>query len=356
MAKYPNTFVEGFHDAAAVADMTYRQIGKTDMTVSSLSFGASSLGGVFRTTDDVESAKLVEDAVKQGINYIDTAPWYGQGRSEAVLGKAFRNIPRKAFYIATKVGRYELEIGKMFDFSRTRIIKSVDESLERLGLDYIDLIQVHDVEFCESLEQLVNHTIPALVELKRSGKVRYLGLTGYNLDTLTRLISLLPPNTVDTVLSYCRCTLIDQTLLGSPLNFFSSRNIGIINASPVSMGLLSNRGPPVWHPATASIKAVCKKAAEFSQSSGHDITDLAVLWTLALAEIPTTLISTASPVNMGKNLALARKTITDEQKKATEMLVEKFFKFLSQNNWENMEVSQYWDKMVEGKMEQNTDL
>eukprot|EP00091_Calanus_sinicus_P001615 TRINITY_DN11630_c0_g1_i1.p1 TRINITY_DN11630_c0_g1~~TRINITY_DN11630_c0_g1_i1.p1 ORF type:complete len:141 (-),score=45.55 TRINITY_DN11630_c0_g1_i1:26-448(-) len=140
------------------------------------------------------------------------------------------------------------------------------------------------------------------------------------------------------------------------MHFFTSRGIGIINASPVSMGLLSTRGPPVWHPATASIKAICTKAAEFSSSSGHDITDLAVLWTLALTEIPTTLISTASSINMEKNLALAQQVMSEEQKKAAEMLVEKFFKFLSQNNWENIEVSQYWEKMAEDKMDQNTDL
>eukprot|EP00092_Neocalanus_flemingeri_P003808 GFUD01004101.1.p1 GENE.GFUD01004101.1~~GFUD01004101.1.p1 ORF type:complete len:357 (+),score=118.37 GFUD01004101.1:96-1166(+) len=356
MAKYPHTFVEGFHDASSVAQMTYRQVGKTDMVVSNLSFGASSLGGVFRATDDEESVQLVETAVKQGINYIDTAPWYGQGRSETVLGKALKRIPRKAFYLATKVGRYELEIGKMFDFSRNRILKSVDESLERLGLDYIDLIQVHDVEFCHSLAQLVQHTLPALLDLKAAGKVRYIGLTGYSLDALMRLIPLLPPGSVDTVLTYCRCTLIDQALLGSPLQFFRLHNIGIINASPVSMGLLSNRGPPTWHPATASIKAVCKKATEFSQSSGQDITDLAVLWTLALTEVPTTLISTASILNMEKNLALARQKMTEEQRLAAEKLISEFFKFLSQNNWENIEVSQYWDKMGEEGIEQNTDL
>jgi len=355
MAKYPETYIDGFHDASSVDQMTYRRIGKTDMVVSSLSFGASSLGGVFRETDDGESAKLVVNTIKKGINYIDTAPWYGQGRSETVLGKAFKKIPRKAFYIATKVGRYELEMGKMFDFSRNRIIKSVDESLERLGLEYLDLIQVHDVEFCQSLEQLVNHTIPALVDLRTSGKVRYIGVTGYSLDSLMRLISLLPTGTVDTVLTYCRCTLIDQALLGHPLQFFTAHNIGIINASPVSMGLISNRGPPAWHPATAGIKAICKTAAQFSQSTGHDITDLAILWTLAKTEVPTTLISTASPTNMEKNLALARQKMTKEQRLSSELIVDKFFKYLSQNNWENIEVSQYWDKMAEEKVKQNTD-
>jgi len=356
MTNLPTTFIEGFHNADSVRKITYRQIGQTDIWASSLSFGASSLGGVFRDTDDDESIKLVENVVKEGINYIDTAPWYGQGRSEQVLGKAFKKIPRKSYYIATKVGRYELEVGKMFDFSRSRIIKSVDESLERLGLDYIDLIQVHDVEFCESLEQIVKHTVPALLELKAAGKVRYIGLTGYSLDTLTRLVNLLPANTIDAILTYCRCTLIDQALLGTAKNFFTQKGIGIINASPVSMGLLSNRGPPSWHPATASIKAVCAKAAEFSQSHGHDITELAILWTLALEEVPTTLISTASSTNMNKNIQLARQRITEEQKKAVEELIEKFFKFLSQNNWENIEVTSYWKQMQDASLHQNMDL
>jgi len=202
----------------------------------------------------------------------------------------------------------------------------------------------------------VKYTIPALLELKKMGKVRYIGLTGYNLDTLTRLVTLLPPNTVDTVLTYCRCTLLDQTLLGSPIQFFTSRNIGIINASPVSMGLLSNRGPPVWHPATNTIKSVCQAAAEYCSTAGHDITDLAILWTLALDQVPTTLISTASSVNMEKNINLAKATYTEDQQEATDDLIEKFFKFLSQNNWENMEVTQYWDKMMEGQLVQNTDL
>ena len=109
------------------------------------------------------------------------------------------------------------------------------------------------MEFCASLEQIVKFTIPALLQLKAEGKVRYIGLTGYSLDTLQRLVCLLPPGSVNTVLTYCRCTLVDQSLL-DVLAFFKDRNIGVINASPVSMGLLSSRGPPAWHPATENIK------------------------------------------------------------------------------------------------------
>ena len=92
------------------------------------------------------------------------------------------------------------------------------------------------------------------MDLRAAGKVRYIGVTGYSLETLVRLISLLPRGTVDAVLTYCRCTLVDQALLGEPLDFFTRNDVGIINASPVSMGLLSNRGPPEWHPATQAIK------------------------------------------------------------------------------------------------------
>ena len=172
------------------------------------------------------------------------------------------------------------------------------------------------MEFCASLEQIVKFTLPALLQLKAEGKVRYIGLTGYSLETLQRLVSLLPPDTVNTVLTYCRCTLVDQALL-DVLQFFEDRKIGVINASPVSMGLLSKRGPPAWHPATENIKwdpslpslhhchanivtlrNICRQAALYCQEQGEDVTDLAILWTLTLKSIPTTLISTANINNM----------------------------------------------------------
>ena len=151
----------------------------------------------------------------------------------------------------------------MFDFTREQTIRSVEQSLERLGVEYIDLIQVnkrhfvknhcilsiqvHDVEFCHDLRQITDYTLPALLEMKAQGKVRYIGLTGYSLDTIIRLVELLPPGdctvytctdiisnvntsgTVDCVLTYCRSTLIDQTLLGSALSFFKSRDIGVMS-------------------------------------------------------------------------------------------------------------------------------
>lgn len=156
--------------------MQYRKLGNTDLKISYLGYGASALGSVFRDTDEDESVEVVKIMTENGVNYIDTAPWYGQGKSEQVLGKALKSIPRSSYYIATKVGRYEKEPEKMFDFSYERTLKSVDESLRRLGLEYVDVIQAHDVEFADSIDIVLNETLPALQKVKEAGKARYIGM------------------------------------------------------------------------------------------------------------------------------------------------------------------------------------
>src|SRR3954447_14225837 len=134
--------------------MHYRELGDTGLSVSLLGFGASSLGGVFRQTDDGESIRTVHTALDLGINLIDVSPYYGATRAEAVLGKALREIKRDRYYLATKVGQYgEGE----FDFSAERVTRSFDESCARLGVDYVDLLQCHDIEFA-SIDQIVDET------------------------------------------------------------------------------------------------------------------------------------------------------------------------------------------------------
>lgn len=97
---------------------------------------------ISRDIDEKEAIATIRQALKSGINYLDTAPFYGQGKSEEIYGKALKDIPREAYYIATKVGRYELEPEKMFDFSAKKTRESVEKSLKLLGLDYVDVIQV----------------------------------------------------------------------------------------------------------------------------------------------------------------------------------------------------------------------
>lgn len=155
--------------------------------------------------------EIVLKALQSGINFIDTAPWYGQGLSEQRLGIALKNIPRDKYFIATKVGRYIWDpIDLMFDFSSSKVEKSVKESLAKLQLDYIDLIQIHDVDLTESIDQIVNFTLPALKKLKDLGLVRYIGITAYNLGVLKKITRLSEPGIIDTILSYARCNLLNQ--------------------------------------------------------------------------------------------------------------------------------------------------
>jgi L-galactose dehydrogenase len=287
--------------------MHYRALGRTGLNVSALSFGASSLGGVFRATDDAESVRTVQTALDLGINFIDTSPYYGDTRSETVLGRALRGIRRDRYILATKVGQYG---GGEFDFSAARVARSLDESCGRLGVDYIDLLQCHDVEFAD-LSQIVNETLPAMVKLRSAGRIGHIGITGLPLKVFTAVISRVAPGTVETILSFCRYALND-TALDSLLPFLASHGVAAINASPTGMGLLTERGVPPWHPAPPAMVETARAAVDYCKSVGADIVKLAVQFCVAHPGIPTTLIGTASAENMRKNAAYASEPIDFE--------------------------------------------
>jgi L-galactose dehydrogenase len=279
--------------------MLYRPLGTTDMKVSILSFGASPLGSVFRPVAEEEGIRALHAALDLGVNFIDVSPFYGLTKAETVLGKALRGIDRKRYYLATKVGRYGHEMND-FDFSAARVTRSVDESLARLGVDCVDIIQCHDIEFGD-IQQVIHETLPALRKIVAGGKARYVGITGLPLKVFRAVID---HAKVDTILSYCHYS-INDTALESLIPYLQEKRVGIINASPLSMGLLSNREPPVWHPAPADIRAACAKAAAFCHAQGADIAKLAVQFALADTRIATTLVGTASSENIINNVRWA---------------------------------------------------
>jgi len=284
--------------------MKYRKLGKTGLDVSVLGFGASSLGSVFRNTDEAESIKTVQAAIDAGINYIDVSPYYGATKAEAVLGRALKDIPRDKYLLSTKAGRYGEDT---FDFSSERIFASVDESLARLGVDEIDILYLHDIEFVPA-DIILEQAIPALQRLKDDGKIRFAGISGLPLALFEAFI---PRVRVDCILSYCHYALNDTSLLGL-LPLLEEGGVGLANASPLSMGLLSTRGTPDWHPAGQDIKAACLKAAQHCADRGADIAKLAVQFSTANERIPTTLVSTANPANIANNAAWTEEQI-DEQ-------------------------------------------
>ena len=296
--------------------MRYTELGKTGMKISNLSFGASSLGSVFRETNEKESFEAVEAAIEGGINFIDVSPYYGHYKAETVLGKALRNVPRDKYYLSTKVGRYGKDGVNTWDYSARRVTDSVYESMERLGIDFIDLINVHDIEFQASLpgglQKVVDETLPALVELREKGVVGHVGITDLQLQNLKWVIEHCPKGTVESVLNFCHYTLNDDAL-GDFMGFFEHEGVGVINASPLSMGLLSQRGAPMWHPAGRDLKNACAKAAAYCQEKGYPIEKLAIQFSTSMnPRIATTLFSSANPDNVLKNIDYVNEPM-DEQ-------------------------------------------
>ncbi|MBO5455653.1 MAG: aldo/keto reductase [Muribaculaceae bacterium] len=280
--------------------MKYNELGNTGMKVSALSFGASSLGGVFHDIKEAKAIEAVHVAIDNGMNFIDVSPYYGHYKAETVLGKALREIDRSKYYLSTKVGRYGKDGVNTWDYSARRATESVYESMDRLGIGHIDLINVHDIEFAD-LNQVVNETLPALVELRDKGVVSHVGITDLQLENLKWVIEHAEPGQVETVLTFCHYALNDDKLLDY-LDFFESNGIGVINASPLSMGLLSQRGVPAWHPAPAPLVEACKKAAEYCTAKGYPIEKLAMQFSVSNPRIATTLFSSANPGNVALNI------------------------------------------------------
>ena len=288
--------------------MIYKELGKTGMRISHLCFGASSLGSVFHATKEAESIEAVEAAIEGGINFIDVSPYYGHYKAETVLGKALLRIPRDKYFLSTKVGRYGKDGVNTWDYSGKRATESVHESMERLNIDYIDLINVHDIEFQASMEgglqKVVDETLPALVELKKKGVVGHVGITDLQLENLKWVIEHSEEGTVESVLNFCHYCLNDDKLVDF-MDFFESRGIGIVNASPLSMGLLSQRGVPDWHPAPKPLVEACVKAAKHCADKGYPIERLAIQYSVSNPRIAGTLFSSANPENVKRNIQWA---------------------------------------------------
>ena len=264
------------------------------------------MGGVFRNIREQEGIRAVHTALDMGINFLDVSPYYGLTKAETVLGKALQGISREKYILATKFGRYGDAL-EDFDFSASRAAASIDESLQRLGVEYLDIIQCHDIEF-GSLDQIINETIPALRKIQEKGKVRFVGITGLPLKIFPTVLDQVA---VDTILSYCHYSLNDTSLEGL-IPYLQAKRVGIINASPLSMGLLSQRGTPPWHPAPDEIKRVCAQAADYCAKKGEYIEKLAIQFSVRRPDIATTLVGTANPENIKKNIQWIEEPINTE--------------------------------------------
>lgn len=274
--------------------MIYRTLGKTGLSVSIIGFGASPLGAEFGPIDHEEGRKAVDYAIDKGINYFDVAPYYGRTLAETRLGE-FLQGKRNKVILTSKACRYDITD---FEFSAERIMRSIEESLKRLRTDYVDIYQIHDVEYGKR-EQVVGEAIPAMFKLREQGKIRFVGITGYPLTPLKEIIG---TEEIETVLTYCRYNLMDTTMDDILTPVARRRGVGLINASPLHMRVLTEKGAPYWHPAPERVFEVAKKVAQLCRRHGTSISDLALQFALAHKDVAITLIGMSKVRHVDANI------------------------------------------------------
>ncbi|MEM7798707.1 MAG: aldo/keto reductase [Chloroflexota bacterium] len=302
--------------------MIYNELGQTGLKVTKVSLGCASLGNEYGDLELAEGIRAVHVAIDRGINFFDTSPYYGRTLSETRLGKALKG-KRDKVILGTKGGRFDIA---GFDFSYDGIIKMCEESLVRLQTDYIDVYQLHDIEFGDK-EQVINEAIPAMHELKRQGKVRFIGVTGFPVDLLAEMVI---SQELDVALSYAHFTLVNQTMHDLLQPHTVARNVGLINASITGLGLLTHNGPQPWHPASQAFKDVIAEAIVYCTQKNINLTRLAVLYALKYDGADSTLLGTRTVEELENSL----KWMNEEINQAHLDAVLKILEPIRNQSWE----------------------
>jgi L-galactose dehydrogenase len=284
-----------------MSDMKYRSLGRTGLNVSIIGFGAATLGNEYGNVDAEIGKRAVHAAIEHGINFFDTSSYYGRTLSETRLGEALLGYRHKVI-LATKGGRIDLN---KFDFSAEGLTRSLEDSLIRLKTDVIDLYQLHDIEFADK-NQIIHESLPTLYKLREQGLIRFIGITGYPLHLLKEVAEQVQ---VDTILSYCHYNLLNTTLEDVLMSFTTTNDIGLINASPLHMGVLTEYGAPAWHPAPLKIHEAARQVAEFARKQGNNITSLALQFVLQNETIASTLIGMKTIKEVTQNVRILDTTL-----------------------------------------------
>ncbi|WP_406836218.1 aldo/keto reductase [Streptomyces sp. AHU1] len=267
-------------------DVPAAVLGRSGVPVSALSFGAAGIGNLYTEVTDEQTHEAVTAAWTSGIRYFDTAPHYGLGLSERRLGAALRELPRARYTVSTKVGRLlepvdtggdDLADGfavpathrRVWDFSADGVRRSLDASLERLGLDHVDVVYLHDPD--DHGEQALREAFPALAELRSQGVVRAIGV-GMN---QTRMPERFVRETdVDVVLCAGRYTLLDQDALTGLLPAARARGVSVVVGGAFNSGLLADPRPGATYDYTVAPSALLDRALRLREVAGRHGTTL----------------------------------------------------------------------------------
>ncbi len=292
--------------------MEYRTLGESDLKVSVLGYGAWGIGGkpFWKTVDEPEALKSITTAFETGINFFDTAPVYGFGYSEKIIGKALAGV-RKNVIIATKCGlRWDKEeLGSISRrATRESIMEEIDMSLERLKTDYIDLYQVH----WPDTDTDVKETMEALNEIKEQGKIRYIGVSNYSVSLMEEslkygeIVSLQP-----------MYNMVERDIEKDSLPFCIKNNIGVITYSPLASGVLTGkynenttftdwRGKGIIGHFTddiyrSNIQKI-QKIQKIAEKLGKTMGNLAINWLINQEGVTTSIVGIKRSVQITENL------------------------------------------------------
>lgn len=271
----------------------YTTFGKTGIRVSKLGLGGAPLGGDFGPVTDEQVIEVIDRALELGINFIDTAPLYGRGESERRIGLALKG-KRDQMVIATKA----VMRGVPYTYENT--ILSVEESLKRLGTDYVDVIQMHELSELNS-EMGMNETIPAFLKLKEQGKVRAIGVNALNPSLLLPFIK---TGLIDSIQTFYRYMLIDYSAMDELLPTAKEYGVSVINGSVLGMGFLAEAPAPfIKHDSPLYIEAQ-RRIGELDflrKTEPKGLIEPAMRFSLASPDITVTLTGTTSMRSLALN-------------------------------------------------------
>jgi len=293
-----------------------KRMKRTSLELSRLSLGTAPLAGLFSGVDDQDSDELINTSLSAGVNYFDTAPLYGHGMAEQRLGRILKNV-KEPYVLETKVGRVLQYVEKaepmpwfpdadphlqpVFDYSREGILKSFNDSLERLGVDHIDIALMHDAE--NHVSEAINNAYPVLADLKAQGVIKAIGI-GINFCDVA--MKIMKEVDLDIALIAGRYTLLDQSAQRELLPYAIERNVDITIGGIFNSGVLANPIPGATFEYLPASDEIIKKAQEigaFLSERGVPLTAAALQFPLRHPAVTSVLTGSRSSAELLANIA-----------------------------------------------------